>query len=87
MWSKLFLRLSMLPVLLMLGGAAAGLAEEKSNSLPSEATNSLGMEFVLIPAGSFTMGAGENDKDAFDDETPAHRVTISQPFYLGKYEA
>lgn len=49
-------------------------------------TNSLGMEFVLIPAGSFTMGADKNFERAEDDETPPHRVTISRPFYLGKYE-
>ncbi|MDR1922574.1 MAG: formylglycine-generating enzyme family protein [Candidatus Adiutrix sp.] len=76
---KVFLRLPALTVLIMFGGAATGLAEEKSNSL--------GMEFVLIPAGSFTMGADKNFEKANDWETPAHRVTISQPFYLGKYEA
>jgi formylglycine-generating enzyme required for sulfatase activity len=49
-------------------------------------TNSIGMEFVLIPAGKFIMGAGENDKYAEENEKPAHQVTISKPFYLGKYE-
>jgi len=38
------------------------------------------MEFVLIQAGSFKMGAD------FADEAPVHNVTISKPFYLGKYE-
>ena len=41
------------------------------------------MEFVLIRPGSFTMGA---DKGNQGDEKPAHKVTISKPFYLGKYE-
>ncbi|GHT82690.1 hypothetical protein AGMMS49543_08050 [Betaproteobacteria bacterium] len=49
-------------------------------------TNSIGTEFILIPAGSFTMGTDENDEDAGEDETPQHRVSISQAFYLGKYE-
>jgi formylglycine-generating enzyme required for sulfatase activity len=49
-------------------------------------TNSIGMEFVLIPAGSFIMGSFENDENAFGDEKPQHKVTISKPFYLGKYE-
>jgi hypothetical protein len=49
-------------------------------------TNSLDMEFVLIPAGTFLMGSPDSDAEAFADEKPAHRVTISQPFYLGKYE-
>jgi formylglycine-generating enzyme required for sulfatase activity len=44
------------------------------------------MEFVLIPAGTFMMGSPDSDTTAFPDEKPAHRVTIGQPFYLGKYE-
>jgi formylglycine-generating enzyme required for sulfatase activity len=49
-------------------------------------TNSIGMEFVLIPAGSFMMGAGRFEGAAVADEKPQHRVTLSKPFYLGKYE-
>ncbi|MDR1086575.1 MAG: formylglycine-generating enzyme family protein [Deltaproteobacteria bacterium] len=62
------------------GGPAALAAAE------SAYTNSIGVEFVLIPSGSFMMGADKNFEDASDDETPRHRVTISQPIYLGKYE-
>jgi formylglycine-generating enzyme required for sulfatase activity len=55
--------------------------------LPETYTNSIGMEFVLIPAGEFLMGSDKGkDPDAEDDETPQHRVTISKPFYLGRYE-
>ncbi len=53
-------------------------------------TNSLGMKFVRIPAGSFDMGADAG----FDDQVPVHRVTISKDFFLavtevtqGQYEA
>jgi formylglycine-generating enzyme required for sulfatase activity len=53
--------------------------------LPPVFTNSIGMEFVLIPAGIFTMGSSDVDAEAYEDEKPAHRVTISHPFYLGKY--
>ena len=51
---------------------------------PSLATrrNSIGMELVRIPAGEFMMGS-DSDRP---DEKPAHKVVISQPFYLGKYE-
>jgi formylglycine-generating enzyme required for sulfatase activity len=31
------------------------------------------------------MGSPNADTEARDDEKPAHRVTISQQFYLGKY--
>ncbi|MBR5998174.1 MAG: SUMF1/EgtB/PvdO family nonheme iron enzyme, partial [Deltaproteobacteria bacterium] len=48
-------------------------------------TNSIGMEFVKIPAGSFWMGSGKDDEDASDLEKPRHKVTISRPFYLGRY--
>jgi formylglycine-generating enzyme required for sulfatase activity len=48
--------------------------------------NSIGMEFVLIQAGSFTMGADKNFENAFDNELPKHKVTISKPFYMGIYE-
>jgi formylglycine-generating enzyme required for sulfatase activity len=49
-----------------------------------EAYSSIDMEFVLIPAGTFLMGS--NDAAAFGNEQPVHEVTISQPFYLGKYQ-
>ncbi|OQW94619.1 MAG: hypothetical protein BWK79_05265, partial [Beggiatoa sp. IS2] len=48
--------------------------------------NSIGMEFVLIPAGKFMMGANPNDQNANDDENPRHEVAITNPFYMGKHE-
>ena len=51
----------------------------------TEIVNGIGMEFVLIPAGEFVMGSPDRDANVFDREKPAHRVRISQPFYLGKY--
>ena len=49
----------------------------KSNA-PAQIANSIFMKFVLISAGTFTMG----DDDGFADEKPAHKVTITRPFYL-----
>jgi formylglycine-generating enzyme required for sulfatase activity len=54
-------------------------------ALPPSFTNSIGMGFVRIPAGTFMMGSPDADTEARDNEKPTHRVTISQPFYLGKY--
>ncbi len=48
--------------------------------------NSIGMEFLLIPAGSFMMGATRHFENADIDELPRHKVTITKPFYIGKYE-
>ncbi len=41
----------------------------------------LGAVFVLIPAGTFTMGSPKGESGRFPDETP-HRVTISRAFYM-----
>ena len=41
-----------------------------------------GMEMVLIPAGTFEMGAVPGDTSASSDESPRHEVTISKAYYL-----
>jgi formylglycine-generating enzyme required for sulfatase activity len=56
------------------------------NMLYPSFTNSIGMEFIPIPPGSFTMGSADDDTIAYDNEKPLHAVNISKPFYLGKYE-
>ncbi|MDR3159529.1 MAG: formylglycine-generating enzyme family protein [Zoogloeaceae bacterium] len=66
--------------------SAAALLSGCSGQSGQTVTNSIGMEFVLIPAGSFMMGSADDDQYAVKNEKPAHWVTISQPFYLGKYE-
>lgn len=49
-------------------------------------TNSIGMEFILVPAGSFMMGCDETNERCDSDEIPQHKVTLTRSFYLGKYE-
>jgi formylglycine-generating enzyme required for sulfatase activity len=49
-------------------------------------TNSVGTKLVLIPAGEFQMGSPASDTEADNDERPQHRVRLSKPYYLGKYE-
>jgi formylglycine-generating enzyme required for sulfatase activity len=56
-----------------------------AQSPAKEVTNSIGMKFVLVPAGSFTMGSPESERDRGADETQ-HEVAISKAFYLGIYE-
>lgn len=48
--------------------------------------NSIGMEFIRVPKGTFFMGSEKDDPEAYDIEKPRHEVTISEDFYLGKYE-
>ncbi|RXA20612.1 formylglycine-generating enzyme family protein [Methanosarcina sp. MSH10X1] len=45
---------------------------------------STGIQFVLIPAGEFEMGAPSEEKDRSDSESPIHKVTIQNSFYLGR---
>ena len=42
-------------------------------------------EMVQVPAGEFMMGALEDDEDAYDDERPRHKVTLTRDFLIGKY--
>lgn len=64
--------------------------------------NSIGMELVWIPPGSFMMGSTDAEVRAanekvklyypnvspkwFNDEKPQHNVTIPEAFYMGRYE-
>jgi formylglycine-generating enzyme required for sulfatase activity len=43
------------------------------------------LEFQPIPAGTFMMGSPKDESGREDDEIQ-HEVTISKPFYLGRYE-
>jgi formylglycine-generating enzyme required for sulfatase activity len=43
-----------------------------------------GLKYVWIPAGSFMMGCSPGDNECFDDEKPAHRITISKGFWVGQ---
>ena len=49
--------------------------------------NSSGIELLLIPGGTFTMGCSRSLSYGCDgDENPTHQVTLSKAFYLGKTE-
>ncbi|MBF0627035.1 MAG: SUMF1/EgtB/PvdO family nonheme iron enzyme [Magnetococcales bacterium] len=55
------------------------------NAVAAEVTNSLGMTFKRIPAGTFVMGASDSDVSAdswLRYSIPRHQVTISSSFYM-----
>jgi len=68
----------------VVGERGRGKPDERAGAarLPKQLTLDMGdgvnMEFVLIQPGSFMMGD--------QDFGPVHKVTITKPFYLGKYE-
>jgi formylglycine-generating enzyme required for sulfatase activity len=75
------------------------IAEAKRLGVPVAFTNSIGMKFVLIPAGTFTMGSRDSANEVmrrcsipqaqagwFVDEHPTHKVTLTRAFYIAIYE-
>jgi formylglycine-generating enzyme required for sulfatase activity len=65
---------------------AAETVQMSSSQNSDTYTNSIGMEFVKIPAGEFMMGSPSDEKGRDDDEGLAHKVTIGDSYYLGKFE-
>jgi formylglycine-generating enzyme required for sulfatase activity len=62
--------------------------EELPATLVIDLGDGVKMEFVLLNAkgnDQFEMGASENDSNSSKDEKPRHKVTLTKPFYLGKY--
>ena len=49
--------------------------------------NGTGIEMLLVPGGTFTMGCSASTQfGCFSDESPTHQVTLTQAFYMGRYE-
>jgi formylglycine-generating enzyme required for sulfatase activity len=48
--------------------------------------NTIGMEFVKIPAGEFMMGSPPGEEERTDDEGPVHKVRITKSFHMGAFE-
>jgi formylglycine-generating enzyme required for sulfatase activity len=71
--------------LLVLIGIAAIFAQTNPAVAQDIFTNKLGMRFVLIKAGSFTMGSPESEEGRQWNEN-LHKVTISNSFYMGEAE-
>jgi len=42
--------------------------------------------FVYIPPGTFTMGSPANEPQSISNERPQHQVTLTNGFYMSKYE-
>jgi len=56
----------------------------ESETWVAELGNGVKLELLPVESGSFDMGS--NDSDAYDNEKPVHRVTLTKPFWIGKYE-
>ena len=54
----------------------------KKLKIKSEDVDGVSFESVLLPSGSFMMGAKERDSEADDDERPRHEVELSSGFWM-----
>jgi formylglycine-generating enzyme required for sulfatase activity len=82
------------PYASLVGLAAGSAAAQASQAqavqrlgLPLEVkTRQTGIVLRLIPAGTFTMGSPTSEPGRDSDEGPQHQVTLTKPFYCGKFE-
>ena len=56
------------------------------NALTIPVKNGISIEMVKVEAGSFDMGATPEMQNPDEDEKPVHRVTLTNNYYIGKYE-
>ena len=83
--SKLKVALVALALLFLAATVWAEEAYPLKKEIALDLGNGVKLELVLIPAGKFMMGSPETEKDRYSGRDAAE-VTISKPFYMGKYE-
>ena len=57
-----------------------------NNTISIPVKNGISIEMVKVEAGTFMMGATSEMKDSYDWEKPVHQVTLTNDYYMGKYE-
>ena len=57
-----------------------------SNAISIPVKDGISIEMVKVEAGTFMMGATSEMKDPYDWEKPVHQVTLTNDYYMGKYE-
>ena len=56
------------------------------NTITIPVKDGINIEMVKVEAGSFNMGATPEMENPNEDEKPVHRVTLTNNYYIGKYE-
>ena len=56
------------------------------NNISIPVKDGISIDMVRVEAGTFTMGATLEIKDPYDWEKPTHQVTLTNDYYIGKYE-
>ena len=57
-----------------------------SNAISIPVKDGISIDMVKVEAGTFMMGATSEMKDPYSDEKPVHQVTLTNDYYMGKYE-
>ena len=57
-----------------------------SDNITIPVKDGISIDMVRVEAGTFTMGATAEMKNPYDYEKPTHRVTLTNDYYIGKYE-
>ena len=57
-----------------------------SNTISFPVKDGISIDMVKVEAGTFMMGATSEMKDPYDWEKPVHQVTLTNDYYMGKYE-
>ena len=61
-------------------------ASSSGNTITIPVKDGISIDMVRVEAGTFTMGATAEMEDPYDDEKPTHQVTLTNDYYIGKYE-
>ena len=61
-------------------------SSESGSVITIPVKNGINIEMVKVEAGSFNMGATPEMEKPYDWEKPVHRVTLTNDYYIGKYE-
>ena len=56
------------------------------NTITIPVKDGISIDMVRVEAGTFTMGATPEMKDPWKEEKPTHQVTLTNDYYIGKYE-
>ena len=57
-----------------------------SDNITIPVKDGISIDMVRVEAGTFTMGATPEMENPWDDEKPTHQVTLTNDYYIGKYE-
>ena len=68
------------------GYASSSSVSSGGNEISIPVKNGITIDMVKVEAGTFMMGATSEMMNPEDDEKPVHQVTLTNDYYMGKYE-